>query len=179
MTKDEALKMALETLKQVNAVDDDCDILSLFLSEAVVESIDLIKKALAQPEQEPAVGEQAPENSLPTWSECNLIIENDEFRKRAEAGLEGQVLDTPRTTPEPTALHRFIHEYDDSDPYRSAWFLHRLECVLKEVTTPPQRKPLPFEQVDSLWHNTCTGDFELDIREFARAIESAHGIKGD
>ena len=123
MTKDEALKMALETLKQVNAVDDDCDILSLFLSEAVVESIDLIKKALAQPEQEPAVGEQAPENSLPT--------------------------------------------------------LHRLECVLKEVTTPPQRKPLPFEQVDSLWHNTCTGDFELDIREFARAIESAHGIKGD
>ena len=44
-------------------------------------------------------------------------------------------------------------------------------------TTPPQRKPLPFEQVDSLWHNTCTGDFILDIREFAQAIEAAHGIK--
>ena len=132
-----------------------------------------IKEALAQPEQEPAVGEQAPENSLPTWSECNLIIENDEFRKRAEVGLEGQVLDTPRTTPEPTALHRFIHEYDDSDPYRSAWFLHRLECVLKEVTTPPQRKPLTNEQLAKLGIPPFGMAYEQ-----ARAIEAAHGIKG-
>ena len=44
-------------------------------------------------------------------------------------------------------------------------------------TTPPQRKPLPYEQLDSLWQNIDTGDFELDIREFARAIEAAHGIK--
>ena len=45
--------------------------------------------------------------------------------------------------------------------------------------TPPQRKPLPYEQLDSLWQTTDKGDFELDIREFARAIEAAHGIKGD
>ena len=98
-----------------------------------------------QPKQEqgePVALEPTLENSLPTWSECNLIIQNDDFRKRAEAGLEGQVLDTPRTTPVPTELHRFIHEYDDADPYRSAWFLHRLECVLKEAATPQQRKPL-------------------------------------
>jgi hypothetical protein len=30
-------------------------------------------------------------------------------------------------------LHRFIYEYDDADPYRSAWFLHRLERLLNEV----------------------------------------------
>jgi len=41
----------------------------------------------------------------------------------------------------------------------------------------PQRKPLPYEQLDSLWQTTDTGDFELDIREFARAIEAAHGIE--
>jgi len=47
----------------------------------------------------------------------------------------------------------------------------------KFYTTPPQRKPLTYEQLDSLWQTTDTGDFELDIREFARAIEDAHGIK--
>ena len=43
-------------------------------------------------------------------------------------------------------------------------------------TSPPQRQPLPYEQLDSLWQTTDTGDFELDIREFARAIELHHGI---
>ena len=128
---------ALEKIATVNAMDYE-------YQRWAKEHLVTIKETLARGEQEPVVGEQAPENSLPTWSECNLIIENDEFRKRAEAGLEGQVLDTPRTTPEPTALHYFIHEYDDSDPYRSAWFLHRLECVLKEVTTPPQRERVLF-----------------------------------
>jgi hypothetical protein len=77
--------------------------------------------------------EPAPPNTLPSWDECCLIIDNAEFGKRASAGLEGSVLDTPPTTPEPTELHRFIHEYDDADPYRSAWFLHRLERLLNEV----------------------------------------------
>jgi len=81
-------------------------------------------------QQEPT---PAPENSLPDWSECNRIIENYEFRKRAKAGLEGSVIDTTPTTPEPTELHRFIYEYDDADAYRSAWFLHRLELLLDET----------------------------------------------
>ena len=50
-------------------------------------------------------------------------------------------------------------------------------CTIPLYTTPPQRKPLPYEQLDSLWQNIDTGDFELDIREFARAIEAAHNIK--
>ena len=49
--------------------------------------------------------------------------------------------------------------------------------VVTVHTPPPQRKPLPYEQVDSLWQNIDTGVFELDIREFARAIEDAHNIK--
>ena len=74
--------------------------------------------------------ERAPANHLPSWKECKLIIENYEFRQRAKAGLEGAVLDTPPTTPEPTAIHRFIYEYDDADSYRSEWFMHRLELAL-------------------------------------------------
>lgn len=94
-------------------------------------------EAVAAFEQAPIQsGELAPPNSLPDWSECNRIIENHEFRERAKAGLEGQVLDTTLTTPEPTELHRFIYEYDDSDSYKSAWFMHRLEKLLTEVRAP-------------------------------------------
>ena len=121
-----------------------------------------------QEQGEPVALEQAPENSLPTWSECDLIIQNDDFRKRAEAGLEGQVLDTPRTTPVPTELHRFIHEYDDADPYRSAWFLHRLECVLKEAATPQQRTwvGLTDEEHTNIQKQTGYNQF-MNASEFA------------
>lgn len=80
---------------------------------------------------------EAPANNLPSWEECRLIIENDEFRQRAAAGREGHVLDTPRTTLEPTELHRFIYEYDDADPVASAWFLHRLEKLVASLSQPP------------------------------------------
>ena len=49
--------------------------------------------------------------------------------------------------------------------------------MLDQTSHDTQRKPLPYEQLDSLWQTTDTGDFELDIREFARAIEAAHNIK--
>lgn len=99
----------------------------------------------AAPAPAPAEGddeprEQAPLHDLPTWTECDLIIENHEFRQRAAAGLEGAVLDLPEVMPAPTALHRFIHEYDDSDPYRSDWFMHRLELVVKEAQGNVQPK---------------------------------------
>ena len=91
--------------------------------------------------------EPAPPHGLPSWHECNRIIENDSFRKRAAAGLEGAVLDLPEVTPTPTALHRFIQEYDDSDPYRSDWFMHRLELVLNEAKASPAPVPAPDAQL--------------------------------
>lgn len=127
-----------------------------------------------QEQGEPVALEPATKNSLPTFKECRRIITNHEFRERAKAGLEGQVLDLPRTTPIPTALHKFIYEYDDADPYRSAWFLHRLECVLKESTTP-QRKPLTEQEIGAILEDTNA--FGTRLYTFARAIEAAHGIK--
>lgn len=44
-----------------------------------------------------------------------------------------------------SALHRFIYEYDDLDPVRSAWFLHRLELVLNEA------KAAEIERLERLW----------------------------
>jgi hypothetical protein len=73
-------------------------------------------------------GDPAPPHKLPTWHDCALLIHNSDFRKSGNAErLEGPI------SPEPTELHRFIYEYDDADPYRSAWFLHRLELVLSET----------------------------------------------
>jgi hypothetical protein len=73
---------------------------------------------------------QAPPNKLPTWGECALRVGNSDFiAKRMSAGGAGPDHDSLLAN----ELHRFIYEYDDSDPYRSAWFLHRLELVLEEV----------------------------------------------
>jgi hypothetical protein len=44
----------------------------------------------------------------------------------------------------------------------------------KLYTAPPQRKPLTDGELADLWYKQST-----DWMEFARAIEAAHGIKGD
>jgi hypothetical protein len=40
---------------------------------------------------------------------------------------------------------------------------------------PPRRKPLSDEELDRLWREPMSADWEH--REYARAIEAAHGIK--
>jgi hypothetical protein len=42
-------------------------------------------------------------------------------------------------------------------------------------TAPPQRKPLSDEELDRLWREPMSADWEH--REYARAVEAAHGIK--
>ena len=75
-------------------------------------------------------GDPAPPNNLPTWAECALRVDNSDFiSKRVAEGGYGPEPDSKLAT----ELHRFIYEYDDADPYRSAWFLHRLELVLEEA----------------------------------------------
>jgi len=51
-------------------------------------------------------------------------------------------------------------------------------------TTPPQRKPLTDEEIkaieDGIWKPEFFDDTERQANcEFARAIEAAHGIKGE
>ena len=42
-------------------------------------------------------------------------------------------------------------------------------------TAPPRREPLSEEELDRLWREPMSADWEH--REYARAIEAAHGIK--
>jgi hypothetical protein len=158
------LRAALKQPEQC-ADEDDCTsmpwcrILNQCQKVAVknADAIDTTEKRVektVENEHDPKDVGDAPSNSLPTWYECELIIKNDEFCKRTKAGLESQVLDTPRTTPIPTALHRFIYEYDDADSYRSEWFMHRLEQVLKEAAAQlpaaPEQEPLSQDDINWL-----------------------------
>jgi hypothetical protein len=54
-------------------------------------------------------------------------------------------------------------------------FAHIIEAKLKEKNTLPQaREPLTDEQISRIW-----GSYLSRGLEFARAIEAAHGIKGE
>ena len=95
---------------------------------------DYLKAAPAQTQgkvlTDDATREEAPPNNLPNWSECLLRVENSAFiaKRIAEGGHKAEP--DSKLADE---LHRFIYEYDDADPYRSAWFLHRLEKLLDET----------------------------------------------
>jgi hypothetical protein len=59
-----------------------------------------------------------------------MRVENSDFiAKRVAEGGYGPEPDSKLAS----ELHRFIYEYDDADPYRSSWFMHRLDLVIKEA----------------------------------------------
>lgn len=47
-------------------------------------------------------------------------------------------------------------------------------------TTPPQSKPLTDEEIEDIWAD-CPADWDdkINVLTLARAIEAAHGIKGE
>ena len=121
MTKDEALKLALEALQPTPYKDD------WTVAKETNKAITAIYEALAQPEQEP-VGE---------------IVD----------AIEGAF---------------------------KCSFTKMLPVSTKLYTTPPQRKPLSDEEISDLWCKVSNTDFVTgDTHVFARAIEAAHGIKGE
>jgi hypothetical protein len=58
------------------------------------------------------------------------VANSDKGIKRQAEGGYGVDDDLPLAT----ELHRFLHEYDDADPHRSAWFRHRLERLITSLT---------------------------------------------
>lgn len=84
--------------------------------------------------------EPAPPNSLPSYEECSLRVENSDYvEKRIAEGGHGY----EEAGLYANQLHRFIHEYDDADHYRSAWFLHRLELLVNELRAEAKQSPEP------------------------------------
>jgi hypothetical protein len=70
----------------------------------------------------------------------------------------------------------YWHNTHETDDY------HGFKRTTPLYTTPPQRKPLSNEEIDRLWSQSLAdteGETYLPLREFARAIEAAHNIKGE
>jgi hypothetical protein len=135
MTKDEALRLALETMEAAIksgdwVVDGACD---------PDMAIHAIKEELAQPEHEWVCGECV---------KCGSSIERQkpiawvsEIAEEAELMLE-----KPRF------------------------------CAIALYTSPPKREPLTDEEIEDLYFDKFSMG---ELKEFARAIEAAHGIKGE
>lgn len=133
--------------------------------------------------------EAAPPHSLPNWSECAMRVDNSNFFEKSVAeGGYGPEWDSKLAS----ELHRFIYEYDDADPYRSAWFLHRLELVLKEqialaaagAKPEPEGEATEFEKTfpDHIWLDagvamefTEPGDTFRDLDDVTWSEDNATG----
>ena len=138
MTKDEALKLALEALKQI---DEAMPFPVAKLAQAA------IKEALAQPEQKPVskLQEATAERAWFTIAELN-------------AWADKKLSENPH------------------------WVMPKDEPERDEP--PPQRKPLRDHEIAKIldrermkWHKSPP-TYEFDLA-FARAIEAAHGLKGE
>lgn len=82
---------------------------------------------------------------------------------------------------EPVA-YVYEREVDGFGLRKDVKFLKPVEVGSDLYTSPPQRNPLTDEEIDKLpWgpHEGNPMTFAEGLRDFARAIEAAHGIKGD
>ena len=67
MTKDEALKLALQALENLDGIDTETECVTI----DVGEEITAIREALAQPDQEPVAAQHRfrhPQKTMPDWS---------------------------------------------------------------------------------------------------------------
>jgi hypothetical protein len=160
MTKDEALKLALEAL--TNAYwPTDSDLLPAHNIKECGEAITAIKAAL-EAKDEP--WEQFyPEMGKPKFmevqdGECKYCTDGCpacDARKLPEREPVGEIVD---------AIERAF----------KCSFTKMLPVGTKLYTTPPQRKPLTDEEIQ----DALLGYRLVDAIDIVRAIESAHGIKG-
>lgn len=161
-TQTEALKLALELL----AVG------TFHSPELQAKRTEVIEKglnALAQPEQR-SVSEHLKERSS---DEPVAWIITDEKINSLQLNSIQRLIDRARHA-HTTDIKLRINGKDEW--YQADWLKHLTR------TTPPQpsaiaRKPLTDQHIDTIWHNSNPTNFEA--RSFARAIEAAHGIKGD
>ena len=151
MTKEEALKLALEALEEFGEHYDWCH---QFPTYAFPENyppcncgydkaITAVKEALAQPEQEPVV--------------MKFKIYKPTVPDPMRQGINN-------------ALLPWVYDQDRNSGFDATMW------VTPVATLPPQRKPLTDEEIILIVAECAASHQHTDIH-FARAIERAHGIK--
>ena len=147
MTKDEALKLALEAMEYADACLKKQLTMKYkheYAQDLLLEAGTAIKEALAQPEQEPVAWNVIDPTGKIVATEMNSV--------RGWARIEGY-------KPTVEGLLGF-HE--------QGWRV--------VPTTPPQRKPLTDEEIET-YRYMIDWTAHWSYINFARAIEAAHGIK--
>ena len=200
MTKEDIIRMAREAGAYPAANTDRA---LLLLSESHLERFAALvaaaeRERLAQPEQAPnKEGSPCPEfwDWLP---KAYNFDGNGAFTKynMEVAFLAGKQTSQPAQQ-EPVCAHgigktkcSFCHQpQPEQEPVA-----HTLNCVCGAVwdikadgveemvhaPNPPQRKPLTDEEIEDIWAD-CPADWDdkINVLTLARAIEAAHGIKGE
>ena len=172
MTKDEALKLALEALEaDPLEMVADVDGHMVFRKE---QAITAIEKLLAQPENEPVAWEQFyPDIGKPQIAEAlakekalqALHDENERLGLYKDAYAEQEPMAWISAGPA-----RMIHWTSDKPAYGDDW--------VPLYTTPPQRKPLTLGQKQRLWSSVGDKPTLKDrVNAYGLAIEAAHDIK--
>ena len=192
MNKDEALKLALEALESGEKMQSGRLVWIEYDTSLVKEAITAIKAAL-EAKDEKANDELRRLHDL--LGKANALA-----RIRANKIDE---LEQRLTKTEAPAQPKHWEKFCDSN---CVWTDHHPDCKLAKdepvgyfsvndygnweenesnngiplYTTPPQRKPLTDEQVDAIWPlHTFIQAPDRQWLAFARAIEAAHGIKGE
>jgi hypothetical protein len=155
MTKDEALKLALEALISCR------NLLEIEVNRAIAR------------------------DAADAWiqeKEAELHQHNNAITA-IKAALEAK--DEPVAWLYPDDLKRF----ETSETFAQAYSIEVVSPTHGETvplyTTPPQRKPLTRQQINQMmadagWQNSAIRQADLDkVEKFAKALEAAHGIKGE
>ncbi len=183
MIKDEALKLALEKIATVNAMDYEYQ---AWAREALRENAMREVQRLGQEiEQEPVV-------ILPDGSAFGVMsfpLPDDHWLYAPNEYKDGEY--EPIDLPKPILTHALSDavvaavryavrgatmrgQETDFDP--DALVQNAVYALCGPYATPPQRKPLLESEIVTMYAERPTSD--NDMIEFTRAIEAAHGIKG-
>ncbi len=175
MTKDEALRLALEALEDLARYEhpqtmiqirkkDGGSIVTMYPHKVASDAITAIKAAL-EAKDEPVAWEEiqkvAQERYKVVPSDASMF-----YRFAVVAGDGNQQLFIGRDTECQVMAIKFTGAFLDGA------FMH------EQMTTPPQRKPLTDEEILT-YRYMIDWTADWSYIKFARAIEAAHGIKGE
>ena len=152
MNKDEALKLAQEALQKIYIAPEHEEYIRVWWP-ACEQAITAIKEALAQPEQEPVA-----------YSYTSRITGAQGFSHHPMPRfINSESWDIIPLYPFPPQPEPVI---DRSAAVR----------IATALGWEPKRKPLTDEEIMEMYNEPRS---DAEMLEFARAIEAAHGIKGD
>lgn len=186
--KEEALKQAQMVFNMI-AIGDNLD----WIKYQAAQQAESLRKALAQPQQEPVALEPNDADLLEAFTRsnngpnpfyrCNICGDTEPgVREYLVAHWLKHNTSPPQPQQEPVALRdavsTVLEGFTLSQDVRKI-----LETAYFNTTPPPaatqhERKPLTDEEISDLWCEASNTDFvTVDTHVFARAIEAAHCIK--